>query len=267
MCTECCSVRKRNSLKWFPQCLMAGNLNSWSVLVLPITMAMKIRLNFCVLSQRNCITLLTAQPVNPVKKQRFCKNEVPGCEDNVERWQFFSFIRRFSELSHWRGLAAKEKIWFRQFSVDLSSTIFAYKLVSTSGSIARLHNGNRWCGECVLSCGCSAWLYSLVGWLPLVICKEMTMHSYFPRRHVALNVWCWMTQCWSVWRHFPTNHCKPWKDNVIGATHTHTNINVTAQKHKYLGICCFRISISPSWLYYTAHSSWLCGIIYYVITA
>lgn len=32
---------------------------------------MKIRLNFCVLSQRNCITLLTAQPVNPVKKQRW----------------------------------------------------------------------------------------------------------------------------------------------------------------------------------------------------
>uniref|UniRef100_A0A674H178 Potassium channel tetramerization domain containing 5 n=1 Tax=Taeniopygia guttata TaxID=59729 RepID=A0A674H178_TAEGU len=56
-----------------------------SVLVLPITMAMKIRLNFCVLSQRNCITLLTAQPVNPVKKQRFCKNEVPGCEDSIER--------------------------------------------------------------------------------------------------------------------------------------------------------------------------------------
>uniref|UniRef100_A0A8C3QVI4 Potassium channel tetramerization domain containing 5 n=1 Tax=Cyanoderma ruficeps TaxID=181631 RepID=A0A8C3QVI4_9PASS len=70
MYTECCSVRKRNSLKWFPQCPMAGNLNSWSVLVLPITMAMKTRLNFCVLSRRNCITLLMAQPVNPVKKQR-----------------------------------------------------------------------------------------------------------------------------------------------------------------------------------------------------
>lgn len=44
--------------------------SSWSVSVLPITMAMKIRLNFCVLSQRNCITLPMAQPVNPVKKQR-----------------------------------------------------------------------------------------------------------------------------------------------------------------------------------------------------
>uniref|UniRef100_A0A8C3FHI9 Uncharacterized protein n=1 Tax=Chrysemys picta bellii TaxID=8478 RepID=A0A8C3FHI9_CHRPI len=30
---------------------MAGNLNSWSVLVLPISMEMKIRLNLCVVSK------------------------------------------------------------------------------------------------------------------------------------------------------------------------------------------------------------------------
>lgn len=76
-------------------------------------------------------------------------------------------------------------------------------------------------GVCV-DFGCSSWLYSLVGWLTLVIWKEMTVHSYFPLRHVALNVWCWMTQCWSVQRRFLTNHCKLLKDNVIGATHTHT---------------------------------------------
>lgn len=145
MYTECCSVRKRNSLKWFPQCPMAGSLNSWSVLVLPITMAMKIRPNFCVLSQRNCITLLMAQPVNPVKKQRFCKNEVPECEDSIEWWQFFSLFEDAVNCHTEEAWLQKKKIWFRQFSVDLGSTIFAYKLVSTSGSIARLHNGNRWC--------------------------------------------------------------------------------------------------------------------------
>lgn len=75
--------------------------------------------------------------------------------------------------------------------------------------------------ECALSFGCSAWLYSLVGWLTLVIWKEVATHSYF-LRHVALNVWCWMTQCWSVRRHFPSNR-KHLKDNVIGATHTHTH--------------------------------------------
>lgn len=40
--------------------------------------------------------------------------------------------------------------------------------------------------------------------------------------------------------------------------HTH----VTAHKCKYLGLHCFRISDSPSWLSSTAHSLWLCDILF-----
>lgn len=75
------SLKSEECLYWswdFMEFVLCGNTIdfffssfSWSVLVLPITMAMKIRLNFCVLFQRNCITLLMAQPVNPVKKQRW----------------------------------------------------------------------------------------------------------------------------------------------------------------------------------------------------
>lgn len=73
---------------------------SWSVLVLPITMAMKIRLNFYVLSRRNCITLLMAQPVNPVKKQRW----VPRywTKEMVLNWVgFTSHDRSTSVLDHY----------------------------------------------------------------------------------------------------------------------------------------------------------------------
>lgn len=63
---------------------------------------------------------------------RFCKNEVPGCEDSIERWQFFSLLFQDTVNCHAEeARLQKKKIWFRQFSVDLGSTIFAYKLVST----------------------------------------------------------------------------------------------------------------------------------------
>lgn len=73
---------------------------SWSVLVLPITMAMKTRLNFCVLSRRNCITLLMAQPVNPVKKQRWVTRH--WTKEIVLNWvSFTSHDKSISVLDHY----------------------------------------------------------------------------------------------------------------------------------------------------------------------
>lgn len=191
---------------------------------------------------------------------RFCKSEVPGCEDSIERWQFFIFYSKTQWIVTLKRLSCKRK------KSDLDNTLLIWvqpflpiSWCQLAESIVRLPNGNRWCGSVcsvlVVVHGCT------LLWADRHWSFEMTVHSYFPLRHVALDVWCWMTQCWSVWRHFPTNHCKHLKDNVIGATHTlqPTNANIW-------GLHCFRISGSPSWLCYTAHSLWLCDILYYVIT-